>query len=59
MLEQCGLRTGIDIPALRQAIALAERLVGHPLGGRTSGWLKAEDARALKRQAAAAVALEA
>ena len=27
MLEQCGLRTGIDIPALREAIALAERLV--------------------------------
>jgi hydroxymethylglutaryl-CoA lyase len=52
MLEQCGLRTGIDIPALRRAIALAERLVGHPLGGRTARWLQSEDARAQQREAA-------
>lgn len=54
MLEQCGLRTGIDIPALRRAITLAERLVGHPLGGRTARWLQSEDARAQQRAAAVA-----
>ena len=46
MLEQCGLHTGIDVPALRRAIALAERLVGHPLGGRTARWMQSQDLRA-------------
>ena len=50
MLEQSGLRTGVDIPALRRAIAVAEQLVGHPLGGRTTRWLQSEDARAAARE---------
>ena len=46
MLEQSGLRTGVDVPALRRAIAFAEQLVGHPLGGRTTRWLQSQDRRA-------------
>lgn len=45
MLEQSGLRTGVDVAALRRAIALAEKLVGRTLGGRTTRWLEAEDRR--------------
>jgi hydroxymethylglutaryl-CoA lyase len=43
MAEQCGYETGIDVPALRAAVALAERLTQRPLGGRTSAWLRSED----------------
>jgi len=46
MLEQSGLRTGIDLAALRRAIGLAERLVGYALGGRTARWLQSQDQRA-------------
>ena len=46
MAEQCGFSTGLDIRQLRAAIALAERLVGQQLGGRTSRWLRAEDEKA-------------
>ncbi len=39
MAGQCGLRTGISMTALRQAIALAEELTQRKLGGRSSAWL--------------------
>jgi hydroxymethylglutaryl-CoA lyase len=39
MLHQCGYETGIDVDRLRSAIALAEKLVKHPLGGRVMPWL--------------------
>lgn len=48
LVEQCGFSTGIDIRQLRAAIALAERLVEHQLGGRTSCWLRTEDERAAR-----------
>lgn len=41
LAEQCGFSTGIDMTALRQAIQVAEGLVGYPLGGRTRAWLDA------------------
>ncbi len=46
MFEGSGLATGVDIAALRRATALAERIVGLPLGGRTARWLASIDARA-------------
>ena len=39
MAAQCGLSTGIDMAALRQAIALAQTLTQRPLGGRITAWL--------------------
>ena len=45
MLEQCGFSTGISVPKLRQAVAIAGELVQRKIGGRTTGWLEAEDLR--------------
>jgi hydroxymethylglutaryl-CoA lyase len=53
MFEQCGCDTGIDLERLRDAAALAGRLVGRAVGGRTSAWLAMRDA---KRTGAAAPA---
>jgi hydroxymethylglutaryl-CoA lyase len=51
MAAQCGLSTGIDMSALRQAITLAQTLTQRPLGGRISAWLGIDDAyRARKAQ---------
>jgi hydroxymethylglutaryl-CoA lyase len=47
MAEQCGFETGINVPALRVAVVLAERLTKRPLGGRTTAWLQSQD---LKQQ---------
>jgi hydroxymethylglutaryl-CoA lyase len=46
MFEGSGVSTGVDVARLRRAIAIAERLVGVPLGGRTARWLASVDARA-------------
>ena len=43
LAEQCGFETGINVPALRAAVALAERLTKRPLGGRTTAWLQSQD----------------
>jgi hydroxymethylglutaryl-CoA lyase len=48
LAEQCGFATGIDMPALRGAIRLAEQLVKRPLGGRSSAWLARQEARATR-----------
>ncbi|MEO6958531.1 MAG: hydroxymethylglutaryl-CoA lyase [Burkholderiaceae bacterium] len=45
---QCGFTTGIDIDALQRAVALAQKLVGHTLGGRTSRWLQTQGAKAAR-----------
>ena len=39
MAQQCGLYTGIDLAALRVAMALAQELVGYSVGGRSARWL--------------------
>lgn len=36
MLEGIGYRTGVDLPALIDVVALAEEIVGHPLYGHVS-----------------------
>lgn len=46
MLEQCGYHTGVDVGRLRRAAAIAGELVGHPVGGRSSAWLAAQERRA-------------
>ncbi|MEQ9010595.1 hydroxymethylglutaryl-CoA lyase [Algiphilus sp.] len=38
MLEQCGYRTGIDVPRLLDAVNLATELTGRELGGRMLPW---------------------
>lgn len=45
MAEQCGFATGIDINVLQAARALAEKLLGTRLGGRTSAWLASRQSR--------------
>jgi hydroxymethylglutaryl-CoA lyase len=45
LADQCGFRTGIDLPRLRKAVVVAERLTQRKLGGRITAWLRSEDAR--------------
>ena len=40
MAQQCGFATGIDLPRLADAVALAQQLVGYPVGGRSMRWLR-------------------
>ncbi len=40
MAARSGLATGIDLDGLLDAIAFAEGLLGRPLGGRSSAWLR-------------------
>ncbi len=40
MARQCGLDTGIDLADLLGAEALAQDLVGYPIGGRSIHWLR-------------------
>lgn len=49
MFDGCGIATGVDLPLLRAAITVAERLTGQALGGRTARWLKSQDAKAAQR----------
>ena len=39
MCEKMGFETGIDMPALLRAVALAGELTGYPQGGRAHYWL--------------------
>jgi len=43
LAAQSGLSTGIDMAALRSAIALAQTLTQRPLGGRITAWLGIQD----------------
>lgn len=38
MAQQCGMETGIDLERLLDAVDLAGRLVGYPVGGRSHRW---------------------
>ena len=40
MLEQMGFQTGVDLPALMRASALAQELTGTAPGGRARAWLE-------------------
>lgn len=40
MARQSGITTGIDLDALRDAIAFAEARLQRPLGGRSAAWLR-------------------
>ncbi|CAG9166918.1 hydroxymethylglutaryl-CoA lyase [Cupriavidus respiraculi] len=40
MAEGSGLRTGISLDGLLDAVEFAESLLGRPLGGRSSAWLR-------------------
>jgi len=46
MLEQSGYRTGIDVAGLRAPVAIAERLLGRPIGGRITPWWRAQAKKA-------------
>ena len=41
LFEHCGVSTGVTAAALLSPLAVAERLLGRPLGGRSAAWLKA------------------
>lgn len=43
LFEASGFDTGIDLPALREAVAIAARATGKPLGGRILSWLRAQE----------------
>ena len=43
LLESCGLRTGIDIDGLREAVALAAEATQRPLGGRILDWMASQE----------------
>ncbi len=45
MLAEAGFETGIDVEALRRAVAIAEELTGQRLGGRITPFLEARDGR--------------
>ncbi|MEE2750932.1 MAG: hydroxymethylglutaryl-CoA lyase [Myxococcota bacterium] len=38
MAHKMGLNTGIDLDGLWDVVSMAENLVGHPIGGRSTGW---------------------
>ncbi len=53
MLEACGLDTGINVDGLREVVAIAAQATGKPeLGGRILGWMKSQELRAQKNNAA-------
>ncbi|MFZ5756811.1 MAG: hydroxymethylglutaryl-CoA lyase [Pseudomonadota bacterium] len=53
MLEASGLDTGIDVGALREAVAIAARATGKPdLGGRILTWMTSQELRERKKQEA-------
>jgi hydroxymethylglutaryl-CoA lyase len=45
LFESVGLDTGIDIQALREVIAVAERATARALGGKVISWIKSQEAR--------------
>jgi hydroxymethylglutaryl-CoA lyase len=45
LFESVGLDTGIDIQALREVIAVAERATERTLGGKVISWIKSQEAR--------------
>lgn len=45
MLEACGLKTGISIEGLREAVRIAEEATKQHLGGRILTWIKSQEER--------------
>lgn len=45
LAEQCGFETGISLPALLDAVAIAAELTRCALGGRSHAWLQRRQAR--------------
>lgn len=45
LAEKSGLATGVDLPALIDAVDVAGRLLGRPLGGRAMPWLRRSHAQ--------------
>lgn len=45
MLEACGLKTGISIEGLREAVKIAEEATKQQLGGRILTWIKSQEER--------------
>jgi hydroxymethylglutaryl-CoA lyase len=43
MLEACGLRTGISMEGLREAVAIAEEITDQHLGGRILTWMQSQE----------------
>ena len=43
LLESSGLKTGIDIQALREAVRLAGEATGQTLGGRVLSWINSQE----------------
>lgn len=56
LFEQCGFTTGINLPNLRKAIALASELVQRKIGGRTTMWMEADDRKNQREAGESAVA---
>lgn len=52
LAEQSGYSTGIDLAALYGAVAVAERLVGRGLGGRSAQWWRGQAVRPQARAVA-------
>lgn len=50
MARQCGLDTGIDLADLLGAEALAQELVGYPIGGRSIHWLRSKASGPMKEK---------
>jgi len=43
LLESAGLKTGIDVQGLREAVALAAEATQRPLGGRILNWMASQE----------------
>ena len=54
LAEQCGFETGINVPRLRAAVKIAERITQRTLGGRTTAWLRTQELKQSPAEAAAA-----
>lgn len=54
MLNECGYETGIDVEALRKAVAIAEKHTDQKLGGRVLTWIESQERRKRAKESAAA-----
>ncbi len=52
MLQESGFDTGIDINKLKPAVAAAEQATGQSLGGNIIRWMKSQELRQARNQAA-------
>ena len=45
MAQHCGMATGVHLPALLEALAVAQELVGYAVGGHSARWLSSDAGR--------------